>query len=84
MAKKGVFFQLYLNPDNEEDQQIITWLKAIPRSRRSQKVREILLRVICGQSQQPSEAVIPESPLEVSRIARSFLGSLSKKPASRG
>jgi hypothetical protein len=84
MAKKGVFFQLYLNPDNKEDQQIITWLKAIPRSRRSQKVREILLWAIRGQSQRPPEATIPESPLEASGMARSFLGSLSKRPASRG
>jgi hypothetical protein len=84
MAKRGVFFQLYLNPSHCEDREIITWLKTIPRSRRSQKVREILLGAIRGQSQRPPEATIPESPLEASGMARSFLGSLSKRPASKG
>jgi hypothetical protein len=81
MAKRGVFFQIYLNPSHPEDQEIILWLKRIPRSRRSQKVREILLSAIRGLAPQPTGALKAGSSPEASGMVKNFLGSVSKKTA---
>jgi len=83
MGRRGVFFQIYLNPSHPEDQEIIRWLQSIPRSRRSQKVRESLLSTIRKVSQQSAAVPINDrSSHEASGIVKNFMGSVSKKAAT--
>lgn len=84
MDRRRVFFQFHLNPSHPEDQEIIEWLQGIPRSRRSQKVRECLLSAIRGlpQSQQPAGVLKAGSSQDASGMVKNFLGSVSKKAAT--
>lgn len=81
MGRRGVFFQFHLNPSNPEDQEIIEWLQSIPRSRRSQKVREGLLSAIRGlpEPQQSAGVLKAEPSHDAPGMAKNFLGSVSKK-----
>lgn len=80
MAKR-VFFQLYLSPQNPRDQHIIQWLNAIPRYRRSQRIKDILLRHIQGGD--PASGGTDHAPTrpDAGRLASKLLGSLPKRRA---
>ena len=79
MAKRGVFFQLYLNPRNPRDEQIIKWLTAIPRFQRSQHVKNVLSRAIHGDGPATERAYPEPTRPEAGRLASKLLGSLPKR-----
>lgn len=79
MAKRGVFFQLYLSPQNPRDEKIIQWLNTIPRFRRSQRVKDALSSHIQGALPASDGAgPVPTRP-DASRLASKLLGSLPKR-----
>lgn len=78
MAKRAVFFQIYLNPKDQRDQTIISWLAKIPRFKRSQRVKDILSRYIQGGVLGDGADRAPTRP-EAGRIASKLLGSLPKR-----
>lgn len=79
MAKRGVFFQLYLSPQNPRDEKIIQWLNTIPRFRRSQRVKDILSRHIQGGA--PASAGAEPAPTrpDAGQLATRLLSSLPKR-----
>lgn len=81
LIEKTLSGQFHLNPSHPEDQEIIQWLKSIPRSRRSQKVRECLLNAIRGltEPQQSSGILKSGSSNNASGMVKNFLGSVAKK-----
>lgn len=81
MAKRGVFFQLYLNPQNPRDEHIIKWLNAIPRFRRSQRVKGVLSIHIQGVVPASDGADRAPNRPEASGLASKLLGSLPKRRA---
>lgn len=80
MARRGVFFQMYLNPKDQRDQAIISWLAKIPRFQRSQRVKDILSRHIQGGVPGDRADRAPTRP-DAGRLASKLLGSLPKRRA---
>lgn len=77
MAKR-LSFQLYLNPENARDQHIITWLTAIPRYRRSPRIKDILSRHIQGDPASAGAEPAPTRP-DAGQLATRLLSSLPKR-----
>jgi hypothetical protein len=79
MAKRGVFFQFYLNPRNLDDQTIITWLHGIPRYHRSRTIKTILLAAIHDQPCPVHAVTVPTGP-EATQAARKLFASMFREP----
>lgn len=78
MAKR-LSFQLYLNPENARDQHIITWLTAIPRYRRSPRIKDILSRAIHGEVPASGRADPAPTRPDAGQLATRLLSSLPKR-----
>ena len=78
MAKR-LSFQLYLNPENARDQHIITWLTAIPRYRRSPRIKDILSRHIQGDALASAGADRAPTRPDAGQLATRLLSSLPKR-----
>ena len=79
MARRGVFFQFYLNPMNRHDQTIISWLHGIPRYHRSRMIKTILLATIHDQPR-PIHAVTSPTGPEAAQAARKLFASMLADP----
>lgn len=75
MAKRGMFFQLYLNPKNPRDRKILAWIEEIPRWQRSKMVKEILYRTIQGLPHQQFAPVTKHHDRNAAHAARKLFDS---------
>lgn len=78
MAKR-MSFQLYLNPRNARDEHIIKWLNAIPRYRRSPRIKDILSRHIQGGVPATNETDRALTRPDAGQLASRLLSSLPKR-----
>lgn len=83
MAKRGVFFQIYLNPKRERDRKIISWIETIPKWRRSGRVKDLLHAVLSGgirsRPDTPSEGISQNR----SQMTRNLFRSIKEKPSRK-
>lgn len=82
MAKRGVFFQLYLNPQRERDRKILAWIEGIPKWRRSGKVKDLLYGALSGDLRLRPE--IPGISQKTAEMTRNLFRSIKEKPSTEG
>jgi hypothetical protein len=79
MAKRGVFFQFYLNPQNPHEQNIIAWLNSIPRWYRSRRVKDMLRLGIQAQSYLQPPAKPDSVALDAALAAKKLFSSIRQR-----
>lgn len=81
MARQGVFFQFYLNPQRERDRKVLAWIEGIPKWQRSGRVKDLLYRVLCGDLHSRPE--IPSGGISQKRaeMTRNLFRSIKEKPS---
>ena len=79
MRKRGVFFQIYLNPQKERDQKIIAWLASLPRWQRSRRVKNLLYRILSGDPCLLPETGSRGASQKTAQMAQNLFRSIKEK-----
>lgn len=84
MAKRGVFFQFYLNPQRERDRKVLAWIQGIPKWQRSRRVKDLLYGALSGDPRRRPD--IPSGGISQKRaeMTRNLFRSIKEKPSREG
>lgn len=82
MAKRGVFFQFYLNPQRERDRKIIAWIESIPRWQRSRWVKDLLCGALSGDPRLRPDVLSGAISQKRAEMTRNLFRSIKEKPST--